>query len=140
MSTSFFVRLHLIWIHKCSDIRVGGWKITHFWNVFWRICNSERLCYKRNFKVSFSKCKFYLKSDHVNLLHRLALLSVCFIYPMSGRYSTIRDQKGWPGSEIQMYYGCPCKGKIVNLHWGSPELKLVSLFQEVLRFLKGKVS
>ena len=37
------------------------------------------------------------------------LLSVCFIYPMSGRYSTNRDRKGWPGSEIQMYYGCPCQ-------------------------------
>ena len=42
------------------------------------------------------------------LLHRLVLLSVCFIYPMSGRYSTNWDRKGWPGSEIQMYYGCPC--------------------------------
>ena len=41
------------------------------------------------------------------LLHRLVLLSVCFIYPMSGRYSTIWDRKGWPGSEIQMYYGSP---------------------------------
>ena len=41
------------------------------------------------------------------LLHRLFLLSVCFIYPMSGRYSKNWDRKGWPGSEIQMYYGCP---------------------------------
>jgi len=41
------------------------------------------------------------------LLHRLVLLSVCFIYPMSGRYSTNWDQKRWPGSEIQMYFGCP---------------------------------
>ena len=41
------------------------------------------------------------------LLQRLVLLSDCFIYPMSGRYSTNWDQKGWPGSEIQMYYGCP---------------------------------
>jgi len=47
-----------------------------------------------------------LKSDRVNLVARLVLLSVCFIYPMSGRYSTNWDRKGWPGSEIQMYYGC----------------------------------
>ena len=37
------------------------------------------------------------------LLHRLVLLSVCFIYPMSGRYSTIWNRKGWPGSDIQMF-------------------------------------
>ena len=42
------------------------------------------------------------------LLHRLVLLSVCFIYPMYGRCSTNWDRKGLPGSEIQMYYGCPC--------------------------------
>ena len=41
------------------------------------------------------------------LLHWLVLLSVCLIYPMSGRYSTNWDRKGWPGSEIQMYYSCP---------------------------------
>ena len=40
------------------------------------------------------------------LLNRLVLLSVCFIYPMSGRYSTNWDWKGWPGLEIQTYYGC----------------------------------
>ena len=38
------------------------------------------------------------------LLHQLVLLIVCFIYPMSGRYSTKWDWKGWPSSE--MYYGC----------------------------------
>ena len=34
------------------------------------------------------------------------LLVVCFINPMSARYSTNWDRKGWPGSEIKMYYGC----------------------------------
>jgi len=33
------------------------------------------------------------------LLHRIDLLIVCFINPMSVRYSTNWDQKGWPGSE-----------------------------------------
>ena len=42
------------------------------------------------------------------LLHRLVLLIVCFINPMSVRYSTNWDRKGWPGSEIKMYYGWPC--------------------------------
>ena len=53
----------------------------------------------------FSKTKFNLKSDRVNLV---AQLSVCFIYPMSGRYNTNWDRKSWPSSEIQMYYGCSC--------------------------------
>ena len=35
------------------------------------------------------------------LLQRLVLLSVCFIYPKSGRYSKNWERKGWPGSEIQ---------------------------------------
>ena len=46
------------------------------------------------------------------LLHPLVILSVCFIYTMSGCYSTNWDRKGWLGSEIQMYYGCPCLIKI----------------------------
>ena len=36
-------------------------------------------------------------------MHRLVLLSVCFINPMLGRYSTNWDWKGWPGLEIQIY-------------------------------------
>ena len=39
-------------------------------------------------------------------VHRLVLLSVC------GRYSTNWDQKSWPGSEIQIYSGCPW-----NINW-----------------------
>ena len=58
-----------------------------------------------------SKSKFNLKADRVNLVAPsiIVLLSVCLIYPMSGRYSTNLDRKSWPGSEIQMYYYCcPC--------------------------------
>ena len=40
------------------------------------------------------------------LLHQLVILSVCFIYPMSGPYSTNWDRKRWPGSKVQMYYSC----------------------------------
>ena len=39
----------------------------------------------------FSKSKFNLKSDRVNLV---APASFCFIYPKSGRYSTNWDRKG----------------------------------------------
>ena len=55
-----------------------------------------------------SKSKFIQKSDRVNLVPTAS--RVCFIYPMSGRYSTKWDRKGWPDSEIQMYYGCPWLG------------------------------
>ena len=40
----------------------------------------------------FSKSKLNLTAS--TLLHRLVLLSVCFIYPMSGRQSTNWDRKG----------------------------------------------
>jgi len=49
------------------------------------------------------------------LLHQLVLLSVCLICPMSGRYSANWDRKGWPGSEIQMYYSCPWKTTFIWL-------------------------
>ena len=58
-------------------------------------------------KYSKSAPKWSIKSARSTLLHRLVLLSVCFINPMSVRYSTNWDQKGWPDSEIKMYYGCP---------------------------------
>jgi len=32
----------------------------------------------------------------------------CLIYPMYGQYSTNWERNGWPGSEIQMYYGYTC--------------------------------
>ena len=49
-----------------------------------------------------SKSKFNLKSDRVNLVAPASP-----IYPISRRYSTNWDRKGWPGSEIQSYYGWP---------------------------------
>ena len=84
-------------------------------NVFFRINNGQlKSSYDVTLSISylqltpqiwpFSKSKFNLKSDRVNLVAP-ASTSVCFIYPMSGRYSTNWDRKGWPGSEIQMYYG-----------------------------------
>ena len=41
------------------------------------------------------------------LLHWLVLLIVFFFDQMSMRCSTNWDRKGWPGLEIQIYYGCP---------------------------------
>ena len=96
----------------------------------------------RNVKVSinlthlwpFMKSKFNLKSDRVNVVAPASPLSVCFMYPMSWRYSTIWDRKGWPGSEIQMYYGwkqrvnirLSSKVFIKPLHWGNPPMKCKS--------------
>ena len=58
----------------------------------------------------FSKSKFNLYEASSltasTLLHRLVLFIVCFITSMSVGYSTNLDRKGWPGSEIKMYYGC----------------------------------
>ena len=60
----------------------------------------------------FSKGKFNLyEAENLTtptLLYRLVLLIVFFINPMSVQCSTNWDRKGWPGSEIQMYYGSPC--------------------------------
>ena len=52
-------------------------------------------------------------------LHRLGLLSVCFIFPMSGRKCFNWDRKGWPSPEIQMYYSCP---------WGYPYKSDIAIF------------
>ena len=55
--------------------------------------------------LPFSKSKFNLKSNRVNLVaSAIVLLSVFFIYPISGQYSTNWDRKGWTGLDIQMYY------------------------------------
>ena len=51
------------------------------------------------------KVNSILSLTALTLLHWLARLSFCYIYPMSGRYSTNWDRKGWPCSEIKMYYG-----------------------------------
>ena len=42
----------------------------------------------------FSKSKFNLKSDPVNLVAPASPIDICFIYPMSERYSTNWNQKG----------------------------------------------
>ena len=52
------------------------------------------------------------------------LTGVCFICPMSRRYSTNWDRKGWPGSEIQMYYCCPWHlTKLLSLFSDSKNMK-----------------
>ena len=77
-----------------------------FWFPHFENCLEDYLASSRTLDPD-SKSKFNLGLTTSTLLHRLVLLSVCFIYPMSGRYNTNWDRKGWPGSEIQMYYGCP---------------------------------
>ena len=60
----------------------------------------------------FSKSKFNLyeaiKSDHVNLVAPVSPIH-------RARFSTNWDRKGWPGSEIQMYYDCPCLKDIIEV-------------------------
>ena len=62
-------------------------------------------------------------------------LSVYFIYPMSGRYSSNWDRKGWPGSEIQMYYGCPrFSNKNLKNWFGKYQAKLFGELDTADRF------
>ena len=49
----------------------------------------------------FSKSKFNLKSDRVNLVAPASPISVCFIYPMSGRYSTAETGKVDPARKFK---------------------------------------
>jgi len=51
---------------------------------------------------------------------------------MSGRYITNSDRKRWPGSEIQMYYGCPCLNPSPLTHW-QPLLYRAFDFIRILR-------
>ena len=50
----------------------------------------------------FSESKFNLKSDRVNLVAPASPIE-CLLYLPNTNW----DRKGWPGSEIQMYYGYP---------------------------------
>ena len=69
----------------------------------------------------FSKSKFNLKSDRVNLVapaNSIELAgAIWFIYLMSRQYSTKWDRKGWPDSEIQMFYGCPPVHVFYSCSW-----------------------
>ena len=53
----------------------------------------------------FSKSKFNLKFDRVNLVAPASSFQ-CLLYLPDVR--AIPYRRGWPGSEIQMYYGCFC--------------------------------
>ena len=65
-----------------------GWSRTHLW--------------------PFRKSKFNLMSDRVNLVAPASPIECLPYLPKIGRYSTNWNRKGWPGFEIQMYYGWPC--------------------------------
>jgi len=60
----------------------------------------------------FSKSKFNLKSDRVNLVAPASPIE-CLIY-LPNVQCTNLDRKGWPGSEIQIYYVCPRAVLILN--------------------------
>ena len=77
-----------------------SWDLLSFLKFLFNLSNLTKLFWQFTSNLS--------EINYNQLLPRLVLLSVCFIYPLSGQYSTNWDRKGWPGSEIQMYYGCPC--------------------------------
>ena len=61
------------------------------------------------------------------LLHRLVLLSVCFIYPMSGRYSTKVD----PARKL-----CTLKGTVMNQ---TTHLQIKGIHSVYSRFLQSTI-
>ena len=52
--------------------------------------------------INGSKSKFNLKSDRVNYVAPASPIE-CLLYLLN-----VRAIQYKPGSEIQMYYGCPC--------------------------------
>ena len=66
------------------------------------------------FPWPFSKKKINLKSDRVNLVAPASPIECLLSLPNVRRYSTNWDRKGWPGSEIQIYYGCPSISKLLR--------------------------
>ena len=55
----------------------------------------------------FSKSKFNLKSDRVNLVAPASPIECLLYIPNVWAIQYKLGRKGWPGSEIQMTYGCP---------------------------------
>ena len=56
----------------------------------------------------FSKSRFNLMSDRVNLIAPASPVECLLYLPNVRAIQSNWDRKGWPGSEIKMYYGCPC--------------------------------
>ena len=58
----------------------------------------------------FSKSKFNLKSDRVNLVAPARPIECLLYLPNVRAIQYTLGRKGWHGSEIQMYYSCPWRG------------------------------
>ena len=70
--------------------------------AFCAYCSTRTSVLQYTLPFSKSKLNLYeaLTSDRVNLVAPASPVH-------RARYSTNWDRKGWPGKEIQMYYGCP---------------------------------
>ena len=85
---------------------LGGPRLSWTWLVnrlsgIYKICvESLKVC---TLSWPLSKSKFNPKSRQPCCTGFSYRVSALFT-----QYSTNRDRKGWPGSEIQMYCGCPC--------------------------------
>ena len=64
-------------------------------------------CVRSTLLWPLSKSKFNLMSDCVNLIAPGSPIACLPYLPNVWGHSTHWDRKGWPGSEIQMYYGSP---------------------------------
>ena len=62
--------------------------------------------------VKVNSTKWSITSDRFNLVAPASPVH-------RARYSTNWDRKDWPGSEIQMYYGCPWHYLLLNSKQGS---------------------
>ena len=104
--------------HEWSMTIPGQTKLKSFCSIktlFYSICRFHNLWSSINIIGPRTSAPLVKVNRHLyealsltasTLLHRLVLLSVRFVNPKSGRYSTNWDRKGWPGSYIQMFYGC----------------------------------
>ena len=94
------------------------YKVTIFSNVKkYVFLNGSNVSFLNELDLNpFSKSKFNLYEASSltvsTLLHRIVL---------SLELGTNWDRKGWPGSEIRMYYGCPVDGTVrVSLNLSDP--------------------
>ena len=120
LCNTFITTVHLSSIHTQYGYRVFQINMGIKRWIGNCLCQELALCYlilmvKINLRLLTHLCLFGKSKFNIyeiiltasTLSHRLVRLIVCFINPMSVRYSTNWDRKGWPGSEIKVYYGCP---------------------------------
>ena len=97
-------------ITKCSPpVEYCHQSQTHIYLLIMTISQMKENPYSRT-SDPLVKVNSTLSLTASTLLHRLVLLSASVIHPWPNVLAIQYEQglKDWPGSEIQMYYGCPC--------------------------------